>query len=140
MDPIGFALEPFDAIGRQRTEDGGNLINAASTMYDGEKVNGPAGVRAFLERHEDQYLRNVTTNMMTYALGRGMEYDDMPEMRSILKTAAKDDYKLKGLIEAVAMSDIFRMNVASGDTRIEDDVPPRSGKNISSPAATHEGE
>jgi len=140
MDPIGFALEPFDAIGRQRTEDGGNLINAASTMYDGEKVNGPAGVRAFLERHEDQYLRNVTTNMMTYALGRGMEYDDMPEMRSILKTAAKDDYKLKGLIEAVAMSDIFRMNVASRDTRIEDDVPPRSGKNISSPAATHEGE
>jgi len=140
MDPIGFALEPFDAIGRQRTEDGGNLINAASTMYDGEKVNGPAGVRAFLERHEDQYLRNVTTNMMTYALGRGMEYDDMPEMRSILKTAAKDDYKLKGLIEAVAMSDIFRMNVASGDTRIEDDVPARSGKNISSPAATHEGE
>jgi len=139
MDPIGFALEPFDAIGRQRTEDGGNLINAASTMYDGEKVNGPAGVRAFLERHEDQYLRNVTTNMMTYALGRGMEYDDMPEMRSILKTAAKDDYKLKGLIEAVALSDIFRMNVASGDTRIEEDVPPRSGKNISSPAA-HEGE
>ena len=139
MDPIGFALEPFDAIGRERTEDGGNPINAASTMYDGEKVNGPAGVRAFLQRHEDQYLRNVTTNLMTYALGRGMEYDDMPEMRSILKSAAKDDYKLKGLIEAVALSDIFRMNVASGDTRIEDDVPPRSGKNISSPAAP-EGE
>jgi hypothetical protein len=141
MDPIGFALEPFDAVGRERTEDGGNPINAASTMYDGEKVNGPAGVRAFLQRHEDQYLRNVTTNLMTYALGRGMEYDDMPEMRSILHTAARDDYKLKGLIEAVAMSDIFRMNVASGDTRIEEDVPPRSGKNLSLPAAaSHEGE
>jgi hypothetical protein len=141
MDPIGFALEPFDAIGRERTEDGGNPINAASTMYDGEKVNGPEGVRAFLQRHEDQYLRNVTTNLMTYALGRGMEYDDMPEMRSILHVAAKDNYKLKGLIEAVATSDIFRMNVASGDTRIEEDVPPRSGKNVSSPAAAaKEGE
>jgi len=141
MDPIGFALEPFDAIGRERSEDGGNPINAASTMYDGEKVNGPAGVRAFLVRHEDQYLRNLTTNLMTYALGRGMEYDDMPEMRQILHTAAKDNYKLKGLIEAVALSDIFRMNVASGDTRIEEDVPPRSGKNMTVPAASaHEGE
>jgi len=139
MDPIGFALEPFDAIGRQRTEDGGNPINAASTMYDGEKIEGPAGVRTFLVRHEDQYLRNVTTNLMTYALGRGMEYDDMPEMRSILHTAAKDNYRLKGLIEAIATSDIFRMNVASGDTRIEEDVPPRSGSNSSTPAASVRG-
>ncbi len=140
MDPIGFALEPFDAVGHERSEDGGNPINATGTMYDGEKVNGPAGVRAFLQRHEDQYLRHVTTNLMTYALGRGMEYDDMPEMRSILHSAAKDNYRLRALVEAVAMSDIFRMNVATGDTRIEDDVPPRSGKSVSPAAPLNVGE
>jgi hypothetical protein len=115
MDPIGFALEPFDAIGRWRTEDGGNPIDAHSEMYDGVPVDGPGGVRTFLLKYQDQYLRNVTQNLLTYALGRGVEYDDMPMVRSILASTANDHYKLKGLIEAVAMSDVFRMNVASGD-------------------------
>ncbi len=116
MDPIGFALEPFDAIGQWRTKDGDTLIDAKSEMYDGSPVDGPAGVRTFLLKYQDQYLRNVTQNLLTYALGRGVEYDDMPTVRSVLHTAANDDYKLKSLIEAVAMSDVFRMNVAtSGD-------------------------
>jgi hypothetical protein len=115
MDPIGFALEPFDAIGRWRTEDGGNPIDAHSEMYDGVPVDGPGGVRTFLLKYQDQYLRNVTQNLLTYALGRGVEYDDMPMVRSILASTANDHYRLKGLIEAVAMSDVFRMNVASGD-------------------------
>jgi hypothetical protein len=112
MDPIGFALEPFDAIGRWRTEDGGSLIDAHDVMYDGTPVDGPAGVRTFLLKYQDQYLRNVTQNLLTYALGRGVEYDDMPTVRSILHTAAGDGYKLTGLIEAVVMSDVFGMNVA----------------------------
>ena len=112
MDPIGFALEPFDAIGRWRTEDGGNVIDAHDVMYDGTVVDGPAGVRTFLVKYQEQYLRNVTQNLLTYALGRGVEYNDMPTVRSILHTAAGDGYKLKSLIEAVAMSDVFEMNVA----------------------------
>jgi hypothetical protein len=112
MDPIGFALEPFDAIGRWRTVDGDSPIDARSEVYDGTKVEGPAGIRAFLLKHQDQYLRNVTQNLMTYALGRGMEYDDMPEMRSILHASSHDGYRMRTLIEAVAMSDVFRMNVA----------------------------
>ena len=112
MDPIGFALEPFDAIGRWRTEDGGNVIDAHDVMYDGTVVDGPAGVRTFLVKYQEQYLRNVTQNLLTYALGRGVEYNDMPTVRSILHTAAGDGYKLKTLVEAVAMSDVFDMNVA----------------------------
>ena len=111
MDPIGFALEPFDAIGRARTEDGGNPIDAHSDMYDGTPVDGPAGVRTFLLKHEDQYVRNFTQNLLTYALGRGMEFDDMPTVRGIVHASAHDGYRLKSLVEAVATSDLFRMNV-----------------------------
>jgi hypothetical protein len=111
MDPIGFALEPFDAIGRWRTEDNGNPIDSHSEMYDGTRVDGPDGVRTFLLKHQDQYLRNVTQNLMTYALGRGVEYGDMPAVRSVMRTAATDNYRLRSLITAVALSDNFRMNV-----------------------------
>ncbi|MGB6451633.1 MAG: DUF1592 domain-containing protein [Steroidobacteraceae bacterium] len=114
MDPIGFALETFDAIGRWRTEDSGTPIDTRSRLYDGGTVDGPAGVRAFLLRHEPQYLRNVVENLMTYALGRGIEYNDMPTVRSVLHETSGDDYRLRSLIEAVAMSDVFRMNVTAG--------------------------
>jgi len=117
MDPIGFALEPFDAIGTWRTEDAGNPIDTAGRLYDGVAVDGPAGVRQFILRHQDQYLRTVTRNLLTYALGRGVEYDDMPTVRSVLHAAAGNGYRLKDLIEAIALSDVFRMNV----------VPPPDG-------------
>jgi hypothetical protein len=113
MDPIGFALEPFDAIGEWRTQDAGNPIDTHSQMYDGTPVDGPDGVRAFLLKHQDQYLRNVTQNLMTYALGRGVEYDDMPAVRGVLHAAAADNYRLKSLIKAVVLSENFRMNVVS---------------------------
>jgi hypothetical protein len=112
MDPIGFALEPFDAIGRWRSEDGGSVIDAHDVMYDGTIVDGPAGVRTFLVKYQEQYLRNVTQNLLTYALGRGVEFDDMPTVRRIVRTSASDSYKLKTLIETIATSDIFVMNVA----------------------------
>jgi hypothetical protein len=115
MDPIGFALEPFDAVGKWRTEDGGNPIDSRDQMYDGTPVNGPADVRTFVLKYQDQYLRNVTQNLLTYALGRGIEYDDMPMVRRVLQTASSDGYRMKSLIEAVAMSDIFRMNVNAAD-------------------------
>jgi hypothetical protein len=83
MDPIGFAMEPFDAIGRWRTQDAGHPIDARDEMYDGTPVDGPAGVRDFLLKYQDQYLRNVAQNLLTYALGRGVEYDDMPAVRAI---------------------------------------------------------
>ena len=66
-----------------------------SEMYDGTPVDGPGGVRTFLLKYQDQYLRNVTQNLLTYALGRGVEYDDMPMVRRILQGTANDDYKLR---------------------------------------------
>jgi hypothetical protein len=115
MDPIGFSMEPFDAVGKWRTEDGGNPIDSKDVMYDGTPVDGPGDVRTFLLKYQDQYLRNVTQNLMTYALGRGMEYDDMPAVRRVLHTAADDEYRLKALIEAIVMSDVFRMNTLTGE-------------------------
>jgi hypothetical protein len=123
MDPIGFALEPFDAIGHLRTEDRSSPIDARSQMYDGTPVDGPAGVRTFLLKHQDQYLRNVTENLMTYALGRGMDYADMPEVRKVMLSAAPDGYKLKALVTAVALSDNFSMNVVPD----ADPVPAKTG-------------
>ena len=111
MDPIGFALEPFDAIGRWRTEDAGQPIDSHDVMYDGTQVDGPAGIRAFLMKYQDQYVSNVTQNLLTYALGRGVEYDDMPTVRRLVKASSSDGYKLKTLIETIATSDIFVMNV-----------------------------
>jgi hypothetical protein len=118
MEPIGFAMEPYDAVGHWRTLDGTHPIDAQATLYDGSHIDGPAGVRDLLLRHQDQYLRNVTQALMTYALGRGIEYDDMPTVRSVLRTAAHDDYRLRSLIEAIVMNDLFRMNVVPGvDTK-----------------------
>jgi hypothetical protein len=78
-------------------------------------------------KHQDQYLRNVTQNLMTYALGRGVEYGDMPAVRSVLHTAASDGYRLKSLIEAIALSDNFCMNVAPAtDTAPAVDTPGKS--------------
>jgi hypothetical protein len=113
MEPIGFALEPFDAIGRWRADDNGSPIDTRSTLYDGTEIDGPAGVRTFLLRHREQYLRNVVENLMTYALGRGIKYDDMPTVRRVLHETSADGYRLRSLIEAIAMSDVFRMNVTA---------------------------
>jgi hypothetical protein len=116
MDPIGFALEPFDAVGHTRTVDqSGQPIDAKDVMYDGSPVEGPAGVRNFVLKYKDQYVQNVAGNLLTYALGRGVEYDDMPTVRAIVHTASRDNYKLKTIIETIATSDIFQMNVAAGD-------------------------
>jgi Protein of unknown function (DUF1592)/Protein of unknown function (DUF1588)/Protein of unknown function (DUF1587)/Protein of unknown function (DUF1585)/Protein of unknown function (DUF1595) len=118
MEPVGFAMEPYDAVGHWRTMDGTHPIDSHGTLYDGSQVDGPAGVRDLLLRHEDQYLRNVAQALMTYALGRGIEYDDMPAVRNVLRTAAHDDYRFPSLIEAIVMSDLFRMNVVPGmDTK-----------------------
>jgi hypothetical protein len=110
MDPFGFALEQFDATGRWRTEDGGNPIVADSVMYDGTLVTGPSDLREWLLTYDDQFVRNVAENMLTYALGRGVEYYDMPVVRHIVREAEKDDYRFSALVLAVINSEPFRMN------------------------------
>jgi len=116
MDPFGFALEPFDAIGRMRTTDNGKPIDSADVMYDGTRVEGPAGVRAFVLKYSDQFVTNLAEKLVTYAIGRGVTYRDMPIVRSIVREAAEDEYRLDSMIVAVAKSAAFRMNTKTGRT------------------------
>jgi hypothetical protein len=141
MDPIGFALEPFDAVGHARTVDAsGQPIDAKDTMYDGSPVDGPAGVRNFVLKYKDQYVQNVAANLLTYALGRGVEYNDMPTVRDIVHRSAGDGYKLKTIIEAITASDVFQMNVAPGGDGNKSQgtgVPAQSGTASITPAVHH---
>ncbi|HEY7671214.1 MAG TPA: DUF1592 domain-containing protein [Gammaproteobacteria bacterium] len=114
LDPFGFALEQFDATGRWRADDGGSPIVADSVMYDGAKVAGPADLRGWLMTYDEQFMRNVAENLLTYALGRGVEYYDMPVIRDIVRKAEKGDYRFSALILAVVDSDPFRMSQKTG--------------------------
>jgi mono/diheme cytochrome c family protein len=107
MDPIGFALENFDAIASWRTQDEGNAIDASGTMFDGTKVNGPAGVRNWLVGYSDQFAEVAVEKLLTYALGRGVDYQDMPLVRSISRDAAKSGNKFSSLVLGVVKSKPF---------------------------------
>src|SRR6185295_16831034 len=100
MDPIGFALENFDADAKWRTRHGGNggtPIDASSELWDGAKVNGPAELREHLLAYSPQFVRTITEKVMTFAIGRGVEYSDMPVIRSIVRDVEKDDNRLSAI-------------------------------------------
>jgi hypothetical protein len=118
MDPIGFTLENFDAIGLWRTEDAGEKILASETMYDGEKVEGPAGLRKWVLGYSDQYVRVATEKLFTYALGRGAEPQDMPLIRKIVKDASRNNYRFSSLVLGVVKSEPFRKNMKLQQTSI----------------------
>jgi hypothetical protein len=116
MDPFGFAMEPFDAIGRKRATDNGKPINPSDVMYDGTPVEGPSDVREFLVKYSDQFMTNLTEKLLTYALGRGVTYYDMPVVRSIVSGAAQNGNRLDEMITAVVKSQAFRMNTKTGQS------------------------
>jgi hypothetical protein len=109
MDPLGFSLENFDAIGQWRTVDGESAINATGVLLDGTTVNGPAALRRALVAQKEQFVRTVTSKLLTYALGREMEYFDAPAIRGIVRTAAADDYRWSATILAIVKSPPFQM-------------------------------
>ena len=115
MDPIGFSLENFDAIGGWRDHEQGVPVDASDVLYDGRAIDGPAGLRRYLLRYSDQFVRTVTEKLLTYALGRGVEHHDMPAVRAIVREAAADDYRFTALVLGVVRSDAFRMNTKGGD-------------------------
>ena len=110
MDPIGFALENFDGIGKWRTTQAGQKLDSAGVLTDGSKVDGVASLRAMLERYKPQFLRTFTEKMLTYGLGRGVDYDDMPVVRSIVRDAGKSDYRFSSIVLGIVKSDPFQMN------------------------------
>ena len=110
MDPPGLSLEHYDAIGRWRDQDdAGGEIDAAGVLPDGTQFDGPAGLRDALLRHPDRFVTTVTEKLMTYALGRGVEYYDAPAIRAITRAAADTDYRLTSLILGVVQSVPFQM-------------------------------
>ncbi len=109
MDPIGFTLENFDGIALWRTEDNG-LIDAQATLFDGTVVDGPTELREWLVGYSDQFMRVATEKLLTYALGRGVEYPDMPVVRAIAEQSKAEDYTFSSLVKGVVHSEPFLMN------------------------------
>ena len=113
IDPAGFALEHFDAIGRWRAVDESyNPIDASGVLPDGTPFEGAAGLRAALVRRPERFVTTVTEKLMTYALGRGVEYYDMPAVRRILRDAAADGYRLQDVVLGIVLGDPFRLRRA----------------------------
>ncbi len=109
MDPLGFALENFDALGQWRTKDGDVAIDATGVLLDGTKVDGPASLRGALVQRKEQFVKGVTTKLLMYGLGREIEYYDAPAIRGILRAAAADDYRWSSTILAIVKSAPFQM-------------------------------
>jgi hypothetical protein len=121
MDPIGFALENFDADAGWRTKQGGNggiPIDTKVKLYDGQEVDGPAGLRTALLRYSPQFVRMFIEKTMTYALGRGLEYTDMPTVRGIARDIAKDDNRFSAIVLAIVKSNQFQMRVKGTETPV----------------------
>ena len=114
MDPIGFALENYDGVGKWREEDAGVAIDASGKLPDGGEFNGPAGLtQLMVTKYREDFVRTVTEKLMTYALGRGVEYYDNPTVRAIARQAAADNYRLSSLILSIVKSTPFQMRRAS---------------------------
>jgi cytochrome c5 len=113
MDPLGFALENFDAIGKYRTMDGDSAIDASGMLADGTKFSNPIEFRQALLEHKTEFVRNFTEKLMTYAIGRTVGYTDMPAVRAAVRDAAGSDYRWASLILGVVSSEPFQMRRAA---------------------------
>ena len=109
MDPLGFSLEHFDALGQWRTVDGESPINANGVLLDGTTIDGPAALRRALLAQREQFVRAVAAKLLTYATGREIEYGDAPAIRGIVRAAAADDYRWSSTILAIVKSPPFQM-------------------------------
>jgi hypothetical protein len=125
MDPLGFSLENFDAVGEWRAVDryAGTAIDASGKLADGTPVNGPADLRQALAKNPRQFVQTLTEKLMTYALGRRVEYFDMPAIRNIVRGSAANQYHFSSIVMGIVKSAPFQMkldeaesttNVASG--------------------------
>jgi hypothetical protein len=113
MDPLGFSLENFDAIGRWRTRDTGGPIDAASVFADGTPIDGVAGLRRFLLQHQDDYAETFVAKMLTYALGRHVDHRDMPAIRRIVREAAPGEFRWTAIILGIVHSTPFQMGTSA---------------------------
>jgi len=116
FEPMGFAMENFDAVGQWRLEDNGNAIDVAVTTSEGLSIDGIPDLRELTADRGDQFAAVVTEKLLTYAIGRGLEYQDMPLVRSVTRSAAEDDYRFMSLLMEVIESPVFTMNMTASET------------------------
>src|SRR5690606_15831679 len=108
MDPLGFGLENYDPIGAWRTREGKFPIDSSGTLPSGESFNGPRELRAILIGRKTEFTRCLTEKLLTYALGRGLEYYDRCAVDRIVEAVARNDYHMSALIEGIVASDPFQ--------------------------------
>jgi hypothetical protein len=119
MDPLGFALENFDLVGTWRDTDGRTPVDASGQLVDGTAVKGPAELRAALLSRSDAFATNAVEKLFTYALGRPVQYFDMPAVRAVVHRAAENDYRFSSLILGVVSSDAFQMRIKKAELRAQ---------------------
>jgi hypothetical protein len=109
MDPLGFSLENFDAIGQWRTEAEGRPVDASAIFADGTPLNGVQGLKAFVLERRENYVHAFTGKLLTYALGRHVDYRDQPAIRKIVRAAAAREYRWSAIILGIVNSTPFQM-------------------------------
>jgi hypothetical protein len=115
MDPLGFALETFDSVGQFRTRDPetGGVMDTAGVLPNGTKISGPDDLRLALVARPEHFVQTVTEQLMTYALGRPVDYRDMPVVRDIVRKAALDNNRFASIVSQIVASDAFRRRDAA---------------------------
>jgi hypothetical protein len=109
MDPLGFSLENFDGVGEWRTKEPGGAVDPSGQLADGTRVDGPVALRQAILKHPEQFVRTLTEKMLTYGLGRGLEYYDMPTVRGIARDASHNDYRFSSIVLGIVKSTPFQM-------------------------------
>jgi len=111
MDPLGFSLENFDALGKWRTVSDGAPIDASASLPDGTNFDGVKGLRTLLLSHKEDFARTLISKLLGYAIGRGTEYYDLPAIRKISRDAGAADYRWSAIVLGVVNSPPFTMGV-----------------------------
>jgi len=116
MDPLGLALENFDAVGAWRAKEAGSAIDPAGQIFDGTRVDGPVALRRALLSRPENFIETLTEKLLTYALGRALVYSDMPTVRGIVREAKRSNYSFGSLVTGIVQSAAFQMRMKSTES------------------------
>jgi len=119
MDPIGFALENFNAVGEWRDHDAGRPIDVVSTLADGTAVDGVAGVKQLILKDPQRFVGALTQKLLMYGIGRNVQYFDAPAVRKIVRDAVASDYKFEALVLGVVQSAPFQLRTVKPNVSTE---------------------
>ena len=119
MDPLGMARENFNTVGQFRTIDSETFspLDTSGTLPDGTAIKGPEDLRRALATKPDQFVQAFTENLLSFALGRSIDYNDMPAVRSLVRQAAKDEYRFESIVLGIVSSDAFRKRESPSSNR-----------------------